>query len=248
MRWVVSSISTPVLGEEEVIDWDLSRCSSQGLLDDVILIATVLADISFNEFLWQFSGNRASISEQGSDAGIEISDAVDPDVATDGVDTSSSDRAAEVKWIVTGSRVWITDVGLSWGDADAIQGIESSICHGTIASCCAWGESISSRSLRAWLFTPAGSEDPHKFWTKARAVFWKAVARASVRVEEFDAWLAFTLVGTCAAHAAFVVENFSCWAVLLDADALAHLVVPFVVRWAFLLVADTQAHSSVPVA
>lgn len=93
----------------------------------------------------------------------------------------------------------------------------------------------------------AGLIAPDVANTGINAALWEAIARASVGVEELLSWDALSLVSAWSAHAASVVEHFTSWAILCNADARAHSLVPLEVLWAFLGVAGAKTKFGIPV-
>jgi hypothetical protein len=169
--------------------------------------------------------------------GIEISTAVNPDFATNGVDSTGGLSALQIEWVVVKWR----DIALSaacWWNALAGWDIETGTFVSASKACGKWVQILNGLSLAARRLALAGRVAPGP---RTVAILWEASATASLGVEELNSCFAQSLVLAWSAAAAVVVEKFASWAFLLHADASAHSDVPLVVGWASLDVAEAHA-------
>lgn len=99
VEWDVQvSVSVSILSEVEVVNGDLALGSHQLLGDNVLLATVVEANITRRLALGKSHNSLGSFDID--DTGIEVSVAVQPDLTSDSVDTTGSDSAVDIEWVV----------------------------------------------------------------------------------------------------------------------------------------------------
>jgi len=107
---VVDTETASVLSEVELINGDLSFGSHQLLRDNVVLVGIVEANVTGGLGLVESRHDWEGCTFGLNNTGIEISRAVQPDLASDSVDTTGGNGAVNIEWVVVirshKARVW----------------------------------------------------------------------------------------------------------------------------------------------